>query len=387
MKCLQSILVITFVFLLISCSKGPLEAVNEDTSPYFLKTYGSVNNEAAYTSLTTPEGGCLLAGAVNSYTPNQVMGAYLIKTDSSGNKLWSMTYRDSAAENFTNILATDDGHFVLCGNAYKEKCWINFRKIDQQGNVVSYRQLFKTDSSSFITGLCSDRAGGYLISGLTNSGYSNGTNTAFLAKLDASGNLVWQKFYAQYNYLNFNDVQSLADGTIALTGSFENEACLIVMDYDGFILSLSKYGSGSGECLIVDSQGNYLIGGKKYPGNDSYSGWVIKIAANLNKIWESSISFYGYNTIYSIIENSDNSYSVCGNTGSIETPFIAKLYSNGNFSWQHKIEKDVLAIMSVYTIHPSRNSGYYLSGTIFNGHNQKDDILLIKTDQFGQYRK
>lgn len=387
MNCLNSITLIILFSLLISCKKEPLEVVNVD-SPYYLKAYGSPNNDEAYTSLTTPDGGCLLAGATNSYSPINTMNAYLIRTDSSGNKLWAKVYGDSVAENFTNMLATGDGNYILCGNAYKNGVWINFRKIDLQGNLLLYKQLFKTDSNTYITGLCSDRANGYLISGFTNYGNSNGTKTPFLAKLDAQCNIIWQKLYNQYDNLNFTNVKSLPDGTIALTGTYENEASLIRADSDGNLLSLNKFGAGSGETLLIDSQGNFIIGGKKYPGSDSYSGWIIKVDTNNNKIWENQIAYYGYNTIYSVVENIDNSYTICGITtpdGGLNTPFIAKLYSNGNISWHHKIEKDQPAVMSAYTIHNSPDSGYYLSGKIYNGYNQKDDMLLIKTNQFGKF--
>ena len=62
----------------------------------------------------TSDGGFILAGFTGSFGAGY-FDMYLVKTDASGNEIWSQTFGGSELEQARSVQQTSDGGFILAG--------------------------------------------------------------------------------------------------------------------------------------------------------------------------------------------------------------------------------------------------------------------------------
>src|SRR5438105_3146707 len=79
---------------------------NGDT--LWTKTYRGANPEEAYSVQQTTDGGYIIVGVTNLFTPDSG-DVYLMKTDSSGNVLWTRTYGGTGNDIGYSVQQNADG--------------------------------------------------------------------------------------------------------------------------------------------------------------------------------------------------------------------------------------------------------------------------------------
>ena len=130
--------------------------------------------------------------------------------------------------------------------------------------------------------------GGYIVAGLQ---YATGTQSAFLLKLDQSGNVQWNKTYSGgytsgSNLFTSYRVIQLNEGGYLLVGSTQNfgfsaaQIYVIKTDVAGDTVWTRTYGGGSGNngnSIFQAEDGTYVIGGSFSLGGQRRMGvWRIK---------------------------------------------------------------------------------------------------------------
>lgn len=126
-------------------------------------------------------------------------------------------------------------------------------------SILSYQMQATSVAATQDTALLMS---GFVVNLLTN-GVSN-----FLIKADTSGNIQWSKFIDasdQGLISQVNDVAQLNDGTIALSGKYQNIASasvgdfIIYFDADGNVVKQVDYGSENSFFFVVTTQGVILF--------------------------------------------------------------------------------------------------------------------------------
>lgn len=174
-----------------------------------------------YTSSSRPRGsvqqtsdnGYIIARDIGA--AHGVLNAWLIRTDVNGNKLWDRVFGGSNVSDISGIypgnsLQTNDGGFIIAGTICNDSGWGAWMiKTDTNGNKIWERAFFEGqgsgDSSAQKT---SD--GGYIIAG----GYG-----PLLIKTDANGNEIWIKGLGNSNHGESESVRQTSDGGYIVTGS------------------------------------------------------------------------------------------------------------------------------------------------------------------------
>jgi len=153
------------------------------------KTFGGGNADEGASVQQTSDGGYVIAGMTYSYGSGK-SDVYLIKTDSNGNKVWEKTFGGSGEDVGTSIRQTSDGGYIVVGwtdsyGAGKDDVYLI--KTDTSGNKVWEKTFGGSGEDDWGRSVQQTSDGGYIIAGVTFSYGSSGD--IYLIKTDANGNI------------------------------------------------------------------------------------------------------------------------------------------------------------------------------------------------------
>ena len=167
----------------------------------------------------TADGGYIIAGEVTPSDPLDT-DAYLLKTDTSGNKTWSMRYGREFLDSATWIEPTPDGGYAFSGYTHSYgagdfNAWLV--KTDSMGNAQGNGATFGLNADDRAEHVLPTPDGGFVLAGMTKS--YEGWEQAWLVKTDATGVLQWDKRFGgngdEWGYC----VALTSDGGYVMTGS------------------------------------------------------------------------------------------------------------------------------------------------------------------------
>ena len=233
----------------------------------FQKTYGKENWNEGFSVELTSDSGFIFAG----YTKNIydiTTNAYLIKTNESGDTLWTKLYRGTHYNYGLSVQQTTDGGFIM-GTCY--------------GGATLNAYLIKTNSNGDTLwtkgygGILDDNInsvqqttdGGYIILGTTKS-FGAGASDIYVIKTDFKGDTIWTKAYGGTNMEDCASIrQTDDDGYIiaGFTNSFgagNTDVYVIKIDSNGAVMWSKTYGSHTvdyGRSAMQTSDGGYIIAG------------------------------------------------------------------------------------------------------------------------------
>jgi predicted secreted protein len=180
------------------------------------KTYGGAENDYGYCVVETSDGYALAGNTASSGAGG--VDCWLVKTDASGTLQWSKTYGGTSSESAYCVVQTSDGGYALAGSKYSTTSGYNFLlvKTDASGNELWSKTYGGTQNDN---GECvvETSDGGYAIAGTTASSGAGGAD-AWLVRTDASGNMLWSQTYGGSSYDYGSCVVQTHDGSYALTG-------------------------------------------------------------------------------------------------------------------------------------------------------------------------
>jgi hypothetical protein len=238
------------------------------------KTYGGSSSDELRAIEPASGGGFLLAGnslSTNSGTKTSArFGStdfWIVRIDEQGQALWDRSFGGTDTEELTAARRTADGGFVLVGWSASQnngnKSSANFGgpdawlvRLDADGNKLWDRAFGGNDVDRFNdVWLLSD--GGFLLCGYSRSQPSGnkssanyGVNDGWLARVSASGELVWEKSFGGVNGDSFRRIRAMQDGTFIAGGTSYSPPSENGRD--------SNWGGGDYWYVRIDADGNRL---------------------------------------------------------------------------------------------------------------------------------
>src|SRR6266567_4605905 len=180
----------------------------------------------------TRDGGYIVAGMANGPDPSD---GWVLKLDPEGNIVWQEMFRD---QDISSVDQADDGGFVVAGTVgvnSRADAWVF--KLDAEGRMVWQRAFdagLRTDAYSVQHTI----DGGYIVTGEIAgvNTHGEGFSKALILKLDAKGDMIWQRVYGGLNDFLF-DIQGTTDGATLVAGYlFETgSAWVLKLDDKGII--------------------------------------------------------------------------------------------------------------------------------------------------------
>ena len=230
-----------------------LMKLGTDGTPAWAKRYGGMANEIIGTTLQLAGGNILLQGSTMSYgaggTANGTGDAWVLKLDSSGEIVWQTAY-GGAGDEQVYAQADPSGGFLLSGQttsfgAGGEDVWA-FRLNDSGGIVWQKAYGGAVNETGFVR---PDSAGGYLLSGTTDS-FGAGNDDAWVAKLDGTGGIVWQKTYGT-TQSDEGFGSRLSTGEILVVGAQATPETPSRSDQDVWIVRANSTGDLGSACSFI----------------------------------------------------------------------------------------------------------------------------------------
>ncbi|WP_347373844.1 T9SS type A sorting domain-containing protein [Aequorivita sp. Q41] len=326
---------------------------------------GGIGFDDIHSLELTPDGGYILAGESSSNisgdkTENSrgLDDFWIVKLDAAGNVEWDKTIGGSDSDSFPQIKVINDGYYI-CGDSWsnisgdktenaigEDDYWL--LKLDVSGNIVWQKTIGGSSFDSFASmTLTSD--GGFILGGYSESNISGdktenskGEYDYWIVKLNSSGTIEWDKTIGGSQTDVLNSIIQTSDNGFLLSGRSSSdisgdktENSLGGSDY--WIIKLNSSGTIEWQNTIggndIDqaysanqtTDGGYILGGfsrsdisgdKSENGQGNFDCWLVKIN-NVGIIeWQNTIGGSEIDGITSVIQSSDGSYILGGNSSS-----------------------------------------------------------------------
>lgn len=221
----------------------------------------------------TNDGGFIIAGYSNGLGP-WGYDLYLIKTDGNGNVLWSKSFGGTNDEEDFSVKQTSDGGYIIAG--YSSSFNVNNNsdayliKTDSTGNMLWTRTYGGPDSDAALSvDLTSD--GGYIMVGITSS-FGSGLNDVYLIKTNGIGDTIWTRTFGGPIQDQAWSVKQTHDGGYVIAAETfgpgnSGEAYLIKTDSNG------NSGCNQGNTsTITDTTATLEI---NHPAGSSFSNFIV----------------------------------------------------------------------------------------------------------------
>jgi hypothetical protein len=176
------------------------------------KTYGGRGDDEAKSIQQTKDGGYIVAGGNSA-------DVYVIKLDANGNKSWEKTYGGSDDDIANSIQQTKDGGYIVAGGTHSFGAGrgdVYVIKLDANGNKV-WEKTYGRRGDDEAKSIQQTTDGGYIVAGYTKS-FGAGGEDFYIIKLDANGNMVWEKTYGGSDDDGAHSIQQTSDGGYIVAG-------------------------------------------------------------------------------------------------------------------------------------------------------------------------
>ncbi|MBI4931801.1 MAG: T9SS type A sorting domain-containing protein [Bacteroidetes bacterium] len=281
-------------------------------------TSGGSDFDDGYSVDITSDGGFIIAGSSEGYGSGAYSQVYLIRLNNAGSLLWSKIYGTTASVNSGGygVQQTTDGGFVIAGGSPFGNCII---KTDSNGDTLWTRTL-----SGGVTALKSIRQtndGGYVVAG---AGFGAGSTDFYWAKLNSAGNYLWSKTYGAASFDECYSIIQTSEGGYLISGysnvpPFGYDAILVKTNSIGDTTWVSRFHGGWDDYCYSANQtpdGGYILSGKTRITISDYDACLVKVnssgtAVQWAKRYGTTSLSPGENFNY-VSQTSDGGYAAAG---------------------------------------------------------------------------
>ena len=291
--------------------------------------------------LATPDGGCIVGGATNTFGSPVLGEGWIVKLDASGGVTWQKTYGSEDDESIRSLALSPDGYYAAgtINDDVGADPWLF--EIDVDGNVL-WQERFPANGFDNVASLEATDTGVALLCS-SSSSFPTAPGFPFqrpwLLNLDGDGNVLWQRIYNFSGGDYWSEVRTLPDGSFIAVG----------------------------EVLA-----NAFFGGDV---------WVVRLNANGTVRWDRRFgdNFFNFNIDSGVaVRPTAEGFAVFASTRTgREGLWLLQLDSLGNRLWDRTYGVGSFQNASAFDIAP--NGDRLLAGSFFNLSGDQDSFLLRLT--------
>ncbi len=299
------------------------------------RTYGGASADAANSANATADGGYIIVGYTSSFGAGG-KDAWVLKLDASGSVLWQKTYGGPGDEVANSVRRSADGGYVVTGGVWASPgvpgsadAWV--MKLDGAGDVI-WQKTFEGSGADVANSVKPTADGGFVVAGTR-------SDHAWVLRLDADGNALWQRTYGGVGYDAALDAQPTSDGGYIVAGYTLSYVALgstapwvLKLDADGNVvwqkLYEVSYPANGARSVQQTNDGGYIVAGYTnayywFAGESFGDVWVLKLDAAGNVAWQRTYGVNSREEAYSVHLTPDGGYVVAGFTEGHGVPRVS----------------------------------------------------------------
>ena len=305
------------------------------------KTYGGTDDYCTNSVQPTPGRGYVVAGRIGRGFI-EPPDAWVMTVNETGDIVWQKAFHGGSGGYWLADSAqpTSDGGYIVAGSrrslaANDDDFWV--AKLDAGGNTT-WQRTYGGVGTDYARAVHPTADGGYIVAGITSGSFGvSEFPGAWVLRLDASGNVIWQKFYGQLDR-GFS-LQTTPDGGYILASGAGGIA-ILKLDAAGNITWRKTYGGPFGDwpnSVQPTADGGYIVAGRTSSLGDLSGAWMLKLDAGGNVTWQTT---YGGGSVeaelFSARPTTDGGYigagRIRGPGGTLYRALVLKLAANGAIS-------------------------------------------------------
>ncbi|MBK6903015.1 MAG: T9SS type A sorting domain-containing protein [Saprospirales bacterium] len=327
--------------------------------------------------VATIDGGFFLVGKTTSNdcgnSGNQGdADAWIVKMDADGEIEWQRCHGGTAYEEIWDLHQTSDGGFVMAGRTTSNDGDVSGNHGDSDAWVVKLNAAGEIQWQKCLGGTANDDArsvqetsdGGYVLAIQTSSDDGNvsgqhGGLDYWVVKLDAGGEIQWQK---------------------CLGGTKDDYARTVLQTADDGFIVVGFTWSDDGDVSEIHSEYN--------------DNWVVKLGGTGEIQWQKCFGGTGAEQAYTAIQTEDGGYLIAGesssNDGDVSSnhggydAWLVKFNSAGEIQWQKSYGGT--SHDDAQSIHQTQDGGFIMAGKTqsndgdVSGFHGGMDFWVVKLD-------
>jgi hypothetical protein len=284
------------------------------------RTYGGADNDYGFSVQQTTDSGFIVAGYTNSHGAGG-LDLYLIKTDSTGDTLWTRTYGGAGDDHAYSVQQTDDSGFVIAG--YTESFGpgngdMYLIRTDVHGETLWTRTYGGAYNNDVARSVQETRDGCYIVAGWTGLYAPLHGSLVFAIRIDTAGSTQWARTYQPDDTFRCDyafSVQEAGDDGFVFAGSHLASLLLIRTGPDGGVWWRLTYGSGVGYAVRQTTDGGFAVGGTNSDAGGNV--WLVKTYAAAGVEWTHTFGGASDDEGRSVQQTADGGYVIAGYTSSL----------------------------------------------------------------------
>jgi hypothetical protein len=315
----------------------------------------------------------------------------------SAASMWDKTYGGTGEDTgWGDLFQTSDEGYVVSGDtksfgAGDKDFWL--LKVDADGNM-EWNKTYGGTSRDYHTFMCQTSDGGYALAGDTTS-FGAGNKDFWLVKTDTDGNMEWNMTYGGTAIETEPALCLTSDGGYALAGytiSFgagSQDGWLVKTDTDGNMEWNMTYG-GTGfdwgmHLIQTLDEGYAILAVTNSFGAGDADYWLIKTDSDGNMLWNKTYGETGFDFGVHVLQTVEGGYAIIGFTDSFG--------AGGTDAWLVKTDVDgIMRWNQTYggaeddegwSLIETSDGGYALAGNTYSFGAGDQDFYVVKTDEFG----
>lgn len=334
----------------------------------FYQEFGEATRDIGDDVVQLADGGYVVVGSTLSFTAGN-FDVWVTRLDENGAPLWQQTFGGSDNEFALSVIASGDGGVVFTAfigagsfGGSAQDAWVV--RLDAAGDIL-WQKIFTGPGFDQIRAVKLLPDGGFALAGFTSPAFT--PIDLLVIRVDSVGDTIWKKVYPATNS-GFGLVVA-ADDNLLVTGlTDDSEADLFLTKIDssnGLVIWAKQYGGAGfdrGNDLVELPGGSIVVSGRSSSfGAGDNDAWVIRTDSSGQLEWQ--ISFGG--------PDSDSASGIEYIDGDIVIAGSDDFNSSGgrNFAWMARLDAqsgDLIWRRSIGGLHRF-NTGLGLDITLDGG--------------------
>jgi len=377
--------------------------MDENGKPDWQKSLGGSGFDLLKSIRGTKDGGFILAGTSNSdigfHKKDSCKGGtdfWVFKLNAKGEEQWQRTIGGTGQDEFLSVFQTTDGGYILGGSSSSDATIV--ATTGKKALTTSKKDLTSKSTSS------------------------RGSMDYWIVKLNAEGEVQWQKTFGGKYADELRSMEQTKDGGYIL-GGYSNspqsgdktepsigigDYWVVKIDNSGTIEWQRTYGgNGDNQLYVIHQTGDegYLIGGNSNSTNslttkggtvsNGTDFWLLKVDSKGEEQWSRTYDYGKVDILTSLVENKDHTFLIGGYAQNDITSestlalkkqdkgindYIAlKIDATGQELWTQSVGSSGEDILR--KLIETRDGGYLLAGTS-NASSSLDKKSTIGSNDF-----